>query len=49
LQIQGAVAEYERTKIAERYRRGKLYRARQGEVFWGSIPYVDFRTFQRCS
>jgi site-specific DNA recombinase len=39
LQIQGAVAEYERTKITERYRRGKLYRARQGEVFWDSIPY----------
>lgn len=39
LQIQGAVAEYERTKIAERYRRGKLYRARQGEVFWASVPY----------
>ena len=39
VQIQGAVAEYERTKIAERYRRGKLYRARQGEVFWNSVPY----------
>ncbi len=39
VQIQGAVAEYERTKIAERYRRGKLYRARQGEVFWASTPY----------
>ena len=39
VQIQGAVAEYERTKITERYRRGKLYRARQGEVFWNSIPY----------
>jgi site-specific DNA recombinase len=39
VQIQGAVAEYERAKMAERYRRGKLYRARQGEVFWASIPY----------
>ena len=39
VQIQGAVAEYERTKITERYRRGKLYRARQGEVFWDSVPY----------
>jgi site-specific DNA recombinase len=39
VQIQGAVAEYERTKITERYRRGKLYRARQGEVFWNAIPY----------
>ena len=39
MQIQGAVAEYERAKLTERYRRGKLYRARQGEVFWSSIPY----------
>ncbi len=39
VQIQGAVAEYERTKLSERYRRGKLYRARQGEVFWATIPY----------
>ena len=39
VQIQGAVAEYERAKLAERYRRGKLYRARQGEVFWASISY----------
>ena len=38
-QIQGAVAEYERIKIAERYRRGKLFRARQGEVFWWKVPY----------
>ncbi len=39
VQIQGAVAEYDRIKMAERYRRGKLYRARQGEVFWTNIPY----------
>ena len=39
VQIQGAVAEYERAKLAERYRRGKLHRARQGEIFWASIPY----------
>ena len=38
-QIQGAVAEYERIKIAERYRRGKLFRARQGEVCWGKVSY----------
>ena len=38
-QIQGAVAEYERIKIAERYRRGKLFRARQGEVCWWKVPY----------
>src|SRR5260370_1849602 len=30
-QITGAVAEFERAKIAERYRRGRLYRARCGE------------------
>ena len=39
VQIQGAVAEYERAKLAERYRRGKLYRARQGEIFWTGVPY----------
>ncbi len=39
IQIQGAVAEYERAKISERHRRGKIYRARQGEVFWHSVPY----------
>ncbi len=38
VQIQGAVAEYERAKLAERYRRGKLYRVRQGKVFWASTP-----------
>ena len=38
-QIQGAVAEYERAKLAERYRRGKLHRARQGEVWWTSVPF----------
>ncbi|MBI2839331.1 MAG: recombinase family protein [Acidobacteria bacterium] len=38
VQIQGAVAEYERAKLAERYRRGKLHRARQGEVWWTSVP-----------
>lgn len=33
--MQGVIAEYERAKIAERYRRGKLYRARAGEIpFW---------------
>jgi site-specific DNA recombinase len=35
VQMQGVIAEHERAKIAERYRRGKLYRARQGEIpFW---------------
>jgi site-specific DNA recombinase len=39
VQIQGAIAEYERMKIAERYRRGKLFRARQGEVIFWKVPY----------
>ena len=39
VQIQGAVAEYERTKIAKRNRRGRLYRLRQGEV---AIPVAPF-------
>ena len=39
LQIQGAIAEYERAVLAERFRRGKLQRARAGQ--WGSsrAPY----------
>ena len=32
LQVQGVIAEYERAKIAERSRRGKLHGARQGSV-----------------
>ncbi len=32
LQVQGMVAEYERAKIVERSRRGKLHAARQGSV-----------------
>ena len=35
LQVQGVIAEYERTKIAERSRRGKLHAARQGRVISG--------------
>lgn len=31
-QVQGMIAEYERAKIMERYRRGKLHKARQGIV-----------------
>ena len=35
VQMQGVIAEYEKAKIAERHRRGKLYRARAGEIpFW---------------
>jgi site-specific DNA recombinase len=39
VQVQGVIAEYERAKIAERYRRGKLHRARQGEIFFWKVPY----------
>ena len=33
------IAEYERAKIGERYRRGKLFRARAGEVISCKAPY----------
>lgn len=39
IQVQGVIAEYERAKIAERYRRGKLWRARRGEVIFWKVPY----------
>jgi site-specific DNA recombinase len=38
-QVQGVIAEYERAKISERYRRGKLFRARAGEVISWKAPY----------
>ncbi len=38
-QIQAAVAEFERTKVLERNRRGKLWRARQGAVVAASAAY----------
>jgi site-specific DNA recombinase len=47
VQIQGAIAEYERMKIAERYRRGKLFRARQGEVIFWKVPYGYWRIPRR--
>lgn len=40
LQVQGVVAEYERAKIMERSRRGRLHAARQGNVSaLGRAPY----------
>ena len=39
IQIQGVIAEYERAKIAERLRRGKLHRARQGGILSWKAPY----------
>jgi len=38
-QVQGVIAEYERCKIAERNRRGRLFRARAGEVVSWKAPY----------
>ena len=38
-QMQGVIAEYERAKIAERYRRGKLFRVRAGETIFWKVPY----------
>ena len=40
LQIRGAVAEYERTLIADRMRRGRLAKYRAGKLLpWGRPPY----------
>src|ERR671933_2997957 len=39
LQIQGAIAEYERAVLGERFRRGKLQRARNGHYLAGRAPY----------
>ena len=39
LHMQGAIAEYERTKIVERTRRGKMYWAKQGALMGGFVPY----------
>lgn len=47
LQIQGAIAEYERAKIAERSRRGRLHRARMGELSPGQLPYGYHRHAKR--
>ncbi len=38
-QVQGVIAEYERAKIAERNRRGRLYRARAGEPVSWNAPF----------
>jgi site-specific DNA recombinase len=47
LQIQGAIAEYERTKILERSRRGRLHRARGGEITPAAPPYGYRRVSKR--
>src|SRR2546425_8404 len=42
-QIQGAIAEYERMKITERYRRGEIFLARQSEIIFLEVAYRDPR------
>jgi hypothetical protein len=37
------IAEHEKAKIAERHRRGKLFRARAGEITTWKAPYGDCR------
>jgi site-specific DNA recombinase len=39
LGMQGVIAEYERAKIMERTRRGRLHKARMGMLVVGSAPY----------
>jgi site-specific DNA recombinase len=38
-QVQGVIAEYEKAKIAERNRRGRLFRARSGEIVTWKTAY----------
>lgn len=50
VQMQGAIAEYERTKILERTRRGRLHKVRAGQVLPFTIPpygYAIERTAER--
>jgi len=39
LHIMGSMHEYERAKIAERFRRGKMYKARSGKIVGYNAPY----------
>jgi site-specific DNA recombinase len=39
VQVQGLFAEYERAKLSERVRRGKLYRVRAGEAVFARVAY----------
>ena len=43
LQMQGVFAEYEKTQIQERTRRGRLFAARQGRVNWGQNTTYGYR------
>ena len=39
VQVQGVIAEYEKAKMAERQRRGKLFKVRAGEAIFTKVPY----------
>ena len=43
------IAEYEKAKIAERYRRGKLFRARAGEITTWKTAYGYRRVARAAS
>jgi len=47
-QVEGVIAEYEKAKIAVRYRRGKLFRARAGEITTWKVSY-GFRRIARSA
>ncbi len=47
LQIQGAIAGYERAVLAERFRRGKLQKARDGNIISSKVPN-GYRYQARC-
>ncbi|MGH9055625.1 MAG: recombinase family protein, partial [Acidimicrobiales bacterium] len=47
VQVQGLFSEYEKAKMAERSRRGKLYRVRCGEAIFGKVAY-GYRRVGRC-
>jgi site-specific DNA recombinase len=48
VQIQGAISEYERARIMERTRRGRLFWARQGRPVSAQVPY-GYRYVRRDS
>lgn len=43
VQMQGVIAEYERTKILERTRRGRLHKVRNGQMLPFNIPPYGYR------
>jgi site-specific DNA recombinase len=47
LQIQGAIAEYDRIKILDRMRRGAIHAAKKGQVN-GSNPPLGYRYIPKC-